>query len=437
MTPIEWTDGLPTNWEVKPLRSVACYVVSNVDKKTHEGEIPVRLCNYANVYHSEFITLGMDFMHATATKVEIERFGVRVDDVLITKDSESWDDIGIPALVRQTRDDLVCGYHLAIVRALRDKMMGAFLFRCLQAKPIRVQLELTAAGITRFGVPKSAIGMVRLPAPPLPQQTTISEYLDCETARIDELIAANERLLRSLAEKRQAIVSQAVTRGLDPNVPLRDSGITWLGDIPAHWETVALRFLVDFTSGATPRTGASEFWDGEIPWVSPKDMKRLEIHDAQDHISELALSKGILRPIDPGSVLMVVRGMILAHSLPVAVTTAPVTFNQDMKALRCRGSLVPYFLRDYFRGIEEYIVSLADASAHGTRKLETEVLGRLEIAVPPLQEQRAIVTYIGEATGKVDRVEAAARATISLLTERRSALIAAAVTGQIDVESLT
>ena len=412
-------------------------MVSNVDKKTHEGEIPVRLCNYADVYHSEFITLGIDFMHATASKAESEKFGVRVDDVLITKDSESWDDIGIPALVRQTTDDLVCGYHLALIRAIRGKMAGAFLFRCIQAKPVRVQLELAATGITRFGVPKSAIGMLKLPVPPLPRQATISDYLDRETARIDALIVANERLLGLLGEKRRATVRQAVTRGLNPNVPFRDSGVPWLGEIPAHWETVALRFLVDFTSGATPRTGAAEFWDGEIPWVSPKDMKRSEIHDAQDHVSELALSNGVLRPIDPGSVLIVVRGMILVHSFPTAVTTATVTINQDMKALCCHGPLVPYFLRDYFRGTQEYIVSLADASAHGTRKLETDVLGRLEVAVPPLQEQLAIANYVCESIAKIDNVEAAARATISLLAERRSALIAAAVTGQINVERST
>jgi type I restriction enzyme S subunit len=273
-----------------------------------------------------------------------------------------------------------------------------------------------AAGQQR--VPEDFIRDYRIPVPPLPTQRAIADYLDRETARIDALIAAKERVLALLAEKRRALITRAVTRGLDPHAPLRDSGIPWLGEIPAHWETVALRFLVDMTSGATPDTGRAEYWDGEIPWVSPKDMKRDEIADAEDHVS---------------AVLIVVRGMILAHSFPTAVTTAPVTINQDMKALRCRGSFDPYYLRDFFRGHEEHVVSLVDSSAHGTRKLETDILGRLEIALPPAAEQGAIVGYIGHSTSRLDALRTATERTVALLKERRAALIAAAVTGQIDV----
>ncbi len=280
------------------------------------------------------------------------------------------------------------------------------------------------------------IGSLRVPVPACPTQRAIADYLDRETARIDALIAAKERLLELLAEKRRALITRAVTRGLDPEVPFRDSGIPWLGEIPAHWETVALRFLADLTSGATPDTGKSDYWDGDIPWVSPKDMKQDQIADAQDHVSELALSESTLRRIAPGAVLVVVRGMILAHSFPTAVTTAAVTINQDMKALRSRGTLEAAFLRDFFRGNQEHIASLADSSAHGTRKLETEVLGRLEIALPPLDEQRAIVDHISDATSRLDSLSAATESTIALLKERRSAVIAAAVTGQIDVERI-
>jgi type I restriction enzyme, S subunit len=221
----------------------------------------------------------------------------------------------------------------------------------------------------------------------LEQQRAIADYLDRETARLDALMAAKERLLGLLAEKRRALITRAVTRGLDPNVPLRDSGISWLGHIPAHWKVVALRFLVSVTSGATPDTGTAAYWDGDIPWVSPKDMKKDVVEDSQDHVSDLAVSGSALRLIEPGAVLVVVRGMILAHSFPAAINTRAVTINQDMKALRCVRALNPYFLRAYFRGYEEHIVSLTDSSAHGTRKLEAETLGRLEVLVPPSAEQ--------------------------------------------------
>jgi type I restriction enzyme, S subunit len=117
-------------------------------------------------------------------------------------------------------------------------------------------------------------------------------------------------------------------------------------------------------------------------------MKRPEISDAEDHVSLAALDSSALRLIDPVAVLIVVRGMILAHSFPTATTTRQVTINQDMKALRCRDSIDPYFLRNLFVGVESHLVSLVDSAAHGTRKLETEVLGRFEVCVPPPKEQR-------------------------------------------------
>ena len=293
----------------------------------------------------------------------------------------------------------------------------------------RVRSETIGMGIPH--VNGEFLANLRVMVPSRGTQRVIADYLERETPRIDALIAAKERLFGLLAEKRRAVITRAVIRGLDPNVPLRNSGIPWLGEIPAHWEIVALRFLVDLSSGATPNTGKPEYWDGEIPWVSPKDMKQTEITDAQDHVSDLALSESTLHLIDPGAVLIVVRGMILAHSFPTAVNTKSVTINQDMKALRCLRMIEPYFLRDFFLGNEERIVSLADSSAHGTRKLETEVLGRLEVLVPPRDEQLRIVAYIKEAIIRLDTLQSATEVTISLLRERRAALIAETVTGQI------
>ena len=232
MSHLGWVNSLPESWQVKPLRATTDYVVSNVDKSSLDLELPVRLCNYTNVYHNDFITMDLEFMQATATKDEIEKFGLQVGDVVITKDSEAWDDIGVPALVRETSNDLVCGYHLALLRPRPHQLTGAFLLRCLQAKPICTQLQLAASGVTRFGLAKSEIGAVRLPVPPLSKQHAIADYLDREAARLDAFVEEKERLVDLLAEKRRAFVTRAVTHGLDPKVPLRDSGIPWLGKIP-------------------------------------------------------------------------------------------------------------------------------------------------------------------------------------------------------------
>jgi type I restriction enzyme S subunit len=166
-------------------------------------------------------------------------------------------------------------------------------------------------------------------------------------------------------------------------------------------------------------------------------MKQDEIKDAEDHVSTLALSSSALRLIDPVVVLIVVRGMILAHSFPTAVTTQPVTINQDMKALRCRELLEPRYLRDFLRGLEALLVSITEESAHGTRRLESEVLGRFQVCMPPIDEQRAIVAHIAGETAKLDALRAATERTIALLRERRAALICAAVTGRMTIHEST
>ena len=162
-------------------------------------------------------------------------------------------------------------------------------------------------------------------------------------------------------------------------------------------------------------------------------MKRDFIDDAEDHVSESALDNSALKMIEPDAILIVVRGMILAHSFPTAINIVPVTINQDMKALRCAEKIAPAFLVDVLKGAKEYLVSLADSSAHGTKKLETEALGRFEVPVPTMEEQLEIVRHIATETTKIDRLRAATEHSITLLNERRGALIAAAVTGQIDI----
>jgi type I restriction enzyme S subunit len=277
------------------------------------------------------------------------------------------------------------------------------------------------------------IGNVPVPCPDEQTQRATSSFLRSATKDVDNLLEAKQNLLKLLAEKRRTVVAEAVMRGLDRAAPSRPSGIDWLGDVPAHWEIVPLRFLVSISGGGTPDTKKLEFWDGEIPWISAKDMKRDVIADSEDHVSELALSHSALKLIEKDAVLVVVRGMILAHSFPTAINSVTVTINQDMKALRCNDRLKPSFLKIVLEGATKLLVDQADTSAHGTKKIETSVLGALGIPVPPLDEQDKIVAKTAEERAKIDKLASATERSIALLKERRSALIAAAVTGQIAI----
>ena len=425
MSLLAWIDQLPNNWEAKPLRSAADYVVSNVDKVPDDDEIPVRLCNYTDVYNNEFITPALDFMQATASEAEIAKFGLAVDDVIITKDSESWDDIGVPALVQETTGGLVCGYHLALLRPFKQKMDGAFLFRCLQAKPVRVQLELAANGVTRFGIPKSEIGTMRLPVPPLPQQRAIADYLDCETARLDALVAAKERVLGLLDEKRRALITRAVTRGLDSNVPLRDSGIPWLGEIPAHWETERARWLFRERDERSD-TGEEELLTvSHLTGVTPRSEKDVSMFEAET-------TKGYKICLSGDLVINTLWAWMGAMGVsPVDGIVSPA-YNVYEPRAHLDPSYVDAFVR--LSVFAQEVTRYSKGVWSSRLRLYPEGFYAVSLPVPPLSEQREIVAYIANETSKLDALRAATERTTVLLKERRSALIAAAVTGQIDVE---
>ena len=212
---VEWLGEIPAHWDVRRLRNTVDMRVSNVDKHIKEGEAPVRLCNYVDVYKNEHITDDILFMRATATSREIDRFRLKFGDVIITKDSETWDDIGVPALVDYAADDLVCGYHLAVLRPLKTSLDGRFLFRALQSSLVGSQFHKAASGVTRYGLTHEAIKSVLLPVPPLAEQVAIARHLDKATAEIDAAMENARRTVELLREYRARLVADAVTGRVD------------------------------------------------------------------------------------------------------------------------------------------------------------------------------------------------------------------------------
>lgn len=174
-------------------------------------KIPVRLCNYLDVYYNDRITDAIDFSPGSATRQEIERFALLPGDVVITKDSELRDDIAVPALVEESGAGTVCGYHLAIIRPNSRRASGSFLFWALWSRPVAEQFANQAKGVTRFGLTLHGIGSVRVPVPHLQMQKRIAVFLDRETARIEELINRKQRMNSLLDDMEQALLETLVS----------------------------------------------------------------------------------------------------------------------------------------------------------------------------------------------------------------------------------
>ena len=235
-----------------PLKELVALTVSNVDKKVSDKENEVLLCNYMDVYSNSFVHSNLSFMKATASDSEIQKCRLLSGDVVITKDSESYDDIGVPALVRESVEKLICGYHLAILRPCQEMVIGEFLFYALQTVEAKHQFSAFANGVTRFGLRINDILRVEIPVPSLRKQLAISHIL----CTLDDKIELNRRMNETLEELARTLFKswfvnfdpvRAKMKGIDPGLPKQIADLfpdhfvdSELGEIPEGWERYRL-----------------------------------------------------------------------------------------------------------------------------------------------------------------------------------------------------
>ena len=418
---------LPAGWQRVPLKSVCSFAVSNVDKHSLDGELPVRLCNYTDVYKNDRVSPDMDLMAATATLQEIERFRLEIGDVVITKDSESWNDIAVPAYVAGTADDFVCGYHLAILRPQRELLDGRFLFRCMQARPVALQLELEATGVTRYGLPKDAIGRAVLPLPPLRMQVRIADYLDGEAARIDQLISEKENMLTLLEEKRAALISRVVTRGLDLSAALKASGQDWLAEIPKHWDLERAKNLFAVRDERS-NDGMEELLTvSHITGVTARSAKDVNMFEADD-------KAGYKRCL-PGDLAI---NTLWAWMGAMGISALDGIVSPDYHVYTTKGRLLPEYvdLLCRSRPFVAEVIRWSKGVWSSRLRLYPENFFEIRLPVPPLDEQEAIVSFVKANQRKANTLRQALRQSIALAKERRAALITAAVTGRTPLEEM-
>jgi type I restriction enzyme S subunit len=281
-----------------------------------------------------------------------------------------------------------------------------------------------SGGDNRDGLNLELLGDILCPLPPIREQTTIAAFLDRETAKIDALMEEQQRLIELLKVKRQAVVSHAVTKGLDPTMPMKHSGVEWLGEVPAHWEINRLDRLMSFSSGKAHEPFLAD--DGEHIYISARFVST--------HGQSLKFCTENLAPAKRGDVVMVMsdlpNGRALARAYQIA-DDASYAVNQRVCRLKGFRGSARYFYYQLNRnpGLRRY-----DDGVNQTH-LSNSAYCKLPLCAPPEPEQSQIAEYLDEQTGRIDALEVAAAAAISVLQERRVALISAAVSGKIDVRN--
>ena len=440
---VPWLGEMPAHWEMRRLRNTSEMRVSNIDKHTKDEEQPVRLCNYVDVYKNDRIRSGMAFMRATATTDEIERFRLRSGDVLITKDSEAWNDIGVPALVEDTQDDIVSGYHLALLRPFLERVDGGYLFRALQSTASRVSVSCRGERCHEVWAltQRHQVGVAA--PPPLPEQSAIVRYLDHADRRIQRYIRAKQKLITLLEEQKQAIIHQAVTGKVDirtgqPYPAYKPSGVEWLGDVPEHWERARLKacLLRPMRNGLFKKKDA--FGSG-VPLVNVADIYRDSFQIDPASLERVQTTPDEMRTyqVRTGDLFFVRSSLKLEGTARSAVAIdceAGSVFECHLvqgrpDPRRAVARFLAFQLNSF--SLRHYLISRANVVTMAT--VSQGVLASCPVFLPSISEQERLLKQIDGECARVGATHDRARREIDLLHEYRTRLIADVVTGKLDV----
>ena len=392
-----------SEWVTAPLHSLAEIRVSNVDKKTVPSERPVRLCNYMDVYGNDYIRSDIPFMEATANAAEISRFKVDHGDVMITKDSETPSDIGIPAVVMDQIDDLVCGYHLALIKPNRNVVDSVYLAKQLATDETARYFGRYAAGSTRYGLSNGAIAKTQIRLVPLRHQKKIAAIL----TSIDTAIEKTEALIEKHQQIKAGLMHDLFTRGVLPNGQLRppreqapelyqETAIGW---IPADWKArsvgIVIESIADGPFGSNLKT-EHYVVDPGVRVVRLQNVAEYEYNDAdRAYVANRHAAFLLRNKVLGGDVLIaglgeerypVGRACCYPDSLPPAINKA------DCFRARCKPDVMANKFFMLFLNSELARRQIRRYEQGVTRpRINTGNLKRIDVCIPTLDEQHAIV----------------------------------------------
>lgn len=328
-------------------------------------------------------------------------------------------------------DNLIVSTGFAVIRPNPDYIIPSFCKYSLRTTSFLSAVEMRSVGVSYPAINASDLGNIFVKVPTIEVQRRIASFLDSETARIDALIAAKERLIALLAEKRQALITRAVTRGLDPNVNMKDSGVAWLGEVPEGWLILQLKFLTNIPL----QYGANEAALDDDP-NNPRFVRITDIDEFGNLRPETfkSLTPELAEPylLESGDILFARSGATVGKTFIYKISWGRACFAGYLIRFRCdRTRLLPEFLIEFAQS-NFYWAQINEGMIQATiPNFNSEKYGAMLIALPPLEEQVEIVSFINKETQRLDAIRISTLCSINLLKERRIALITAAVTGQI------
>ncbi len=421
---VEWLGEVPEHWET---RRLGYFFKERRDKVSDKDFEPLSVTMNGIVPRIE-----------TAAKTDDgeNRKRVCIGDFVINSRSDRKGSSGVSSLSGSVS-------LISTVLEPQGEVVGGFIHHLLRSVAFQEEFYRYGKGIVAdlWSTNYSEMRNILLAVPSVEEQNGITSFLDLETAKIDELVAEQRRLIELLKEKRQAVISHAVTKGLNPGVPLRDSGIEWLGEVPEHWDVVALkRGITKIGQGWSPQCESDVAAEGEWGVVKVGCCNRFNMVETEQKKLPAEITPMIEYEIQDGDILMS-RGntLDLVGMATMATNVRPRLLLSDL-VYRFRAvenqfdaAFLVHSLRS--KNVRTQVECEAVGSSATMKKVSQEVVRNFFVCKPSVLEQQEIANYLAAMSAEFDNLEGEATRGIELLQERRTALISAAVTGKIDVRS--
>lgn len=427
---VEWAGDIPFSWNrfrIKFALSNSNAGVWGDDEKGDENDIACfRVADFDYIHGC----LRFDKLtYRNIEKKQLENRELHRGDLLIEK-SGGGDATPVGRVVRFNFEDRATCSNFVNFVSMRDNYDSNFFyyyFNAIYSNKENMLYFNQTTGIQNLKIGEYLGQLIYLPS--YQEQQSISSYLDKKCADIDKVIATQQRRIELLQELKQSTITHAVTRGLNPNVKMKDSGVEWIGEVPEHWNTLRLRFVCELRNGYTPSKANPDFWsEGTIPWYRMEDIRESgrRLNEAKQYITESAIKGGGL--FEAGSFIMATTATIGEHAVLIVDSLA----NQQFTNLKIRKSLshsdFNAFFFQYLFVVDDYCKTTTKTATFPAVNMED--LKNFIVCIPPLDEQKIILTYLDKRCAELDSSISKAQKEIDLLQEYKQALITEVVTGK-------
>ncbi|MBW8245173.1 restriction endonuclease subunit S [Muricauda oceani] len=434
---VEWIDKIPSEWEISRLRFTGDLYgglsgKSGDDFKQDNNPNNKPYIPYTNIFNNTYISKE-HFDYVVIDEGENQNL-VRKFDLFFLMSSETHEDLGKPCILIEDVDELYLNSFCKGLRVTDSSINPVFLNYQLLGQVHKELISVEGRGFTRINLRQDRLKDTPIFIPPLHQQNQIVSFLDTKTSLIDSLIEKTQRKIELIKEQRTSLINEVVTKGLNPNVEMKDSGVEWIGEIPSHWVTTKLGlYTTKVGSGSTPRGGSEIYVETGIPFIRSQNvhfdgLKLDNVSFIENDVHDSMKGSVVVK----NDVLLNITGGSIGRCCVVNID-GEMNVNQHVSIIRTKEKLLNYFLNYIIScdvGQSQVKYNLTGGNREG---LTIEGIKDFQISLPPLSEQKEIVEYLDNEIQLIDTTVSNEEKRIELLKEYRQSLISEVVTGKIKV----